>query len=214
MGHVLEFKNESINELVIENRKKFYELVNDIIIQAEGTYGGYVLSIEERPVEISRYIDVILQFAPFQINRKGLLTKLYAELEKKAMNAENYMKTVELLGNLELYIQQLSDDICFDIDCTKVAIGPIIRALSPEFCESNKSVLEKVFAYMEMVRELDRERLFVMVNMRTYFSYEDMESFAESVSLHDFNVLLLESTCLPLLKNTKRYIIDEDLCEI
>ena len=66
---------------------------------------------------------------------------------------------------------------------------------------------------MELVRELDRDRLFIMVNMRSYFSDEDMGIFTESASLHDFKVLLLESISLPTLPYTKRYTIDEDLCE-
>lgn len=66
---------------------------------------------------------------------------------------------------------------------------------------------------MELVRELDRDKLFIMVNMRSYFSDEDMENFTESVSLHDFKVLLLENHMSPKLTNTKRYVIDIDLCE-
>ena len=66
---------------------------------------------------------------------------------------------------------------------------------------------------MELVRELDRDRLFVMVNMRTYFSDEEMNFFTESVALHGFRVLLLENTTRCKLKHTKRYTVDEDLCE-
>lgn len=53
----------------------------------------------------------------------------------------------------------------------------------------------------------------VMINMRTYFSDEEMERFSESVRLHDFKVLLLESSSLSKLKNAKRYTVDADLCE-
>jgi len=95
----------------------------------------------------------------------------------------------------------------------KLAIGPLIRALSPEIADNEKNTLETIFTYMELVRELDRDRLFIMVNMRSYFSDEDMGIFTESVSLHDFKVLLLESISLPSLPYTKRYTIDEDLCE-
>lgn len=52
-----------------------------------------------------------------------------------------------------------------------------------------------------------------MINMRTYFADCEMETFVESVCLHDFKILLIESSARRKLKNTKRYIIDEDLCE-
>jgi len=123
------------------------------------------------------------------------------------------MRSQEPLGNLESFMLEISDDLPFEINCQKLAVGPIIRALAPEIEEGNKSSSEKIFAYMELVRELDRDKLFIMVNMRSYFSDEEMELFTESVCLHDFKVLLLESVAAPRLNHTKRFVIDSDLCE-
>lgn len=66
---------------------------------------------------------------------------------------------------------------------------------------------------MELVREFDREKLFVMVNMRPYFQDEEMELFTQSVAMHNFNVLLLENHEATKLNYTKRFVIDGDLCE-
>ena len=66
---------------------------------------------------------------------------------------------------------------------------------------------------MEAVRGLDRDKLFIMINMRTYFADPEMEFFAQSACLHDFKVLLLESTSFSRLNNCKRFTVDEDLCE-
>ena len=213
MEHMLRFDEGYVNELVIENRKMFLDLVSTMISQAEGEQGECVLSIAEKPVEFSRYADVTVQFAPFLLNRKSLLTKLCSALEQRALLAENYIKTGELVSEIERYILYLAEDLPFEIDCQKLTIGSIIKAVSPEIEETDKDTLEKIFAYMELVRELDHERLFIMINMRTYFSDEEMERFVESVCLHDFKVLLLESSSLSKLKNAKRYTVDADLCE-
>ena len=213
MGHIIPFDGGYVNELVIENKRLFFDMVNNAMIQSDGTRGDFLLSLSDRPVEFSRYADVTVQFAPFQINRKSLLTKLYASLEQKAMLAENYKATGELLGEIERYVLQLSQDLPFEVDCQRLSIGAVIKAISPEIEEEGRTPLEKIFAYMELVRELDRDRLFVMINMRTYFSDGEMETFAESVCLHGFKVLLIESTAQSKLKNTKRYVVDEDLCE-
>lgn len=213
MGHIISFDNGYVSELVIENKNMFFEAVNSALVQADGGDGNFLLSLSDRPVEFSRYADVTVQFSPFQINRKSMLAKLYVWLEQKALFAENYKATGDLLGALERYVLQLSEDLPFEVDCQRLSIGHIIKAISPEIDESDKNPLEKIFAYMELVRELDRDRLFVMINMRTYFSDKDMENFTESVCLHGFKVLLIESSDKGKLKNTKRYTIDEDLCE-
>lgn len=211
--HIITFSPITISELVIENKKLFSELVCNVISQASGASGKCVLSVSDSPVELSRYADVTLQFTPFEVNRKTLLTKLCSALEQSALSPENYSDTCRLLGELEKFIQQLADVLTLDIDCKKIAIGNILRAVNPEITDTGMSSLEKIFSYMELVRQLDRDRLFIMINMRTYFSDADMELFTESACLHDFKVLLLESTAYPALKSVKRYTVDEDLCE-
>lgn len=213
IGHILSFDGGYINELVIENKKLFFEMVNSASTQINSSHGDFTLSINNKDVEFSKYADLTVEFAPFQVNRKSLITKLYAALEQNALNAENYSQSTELLSELEGFLFRISEELPFDIICSKLSVGSIIKALSPEIDDRNNSPLEKIFSYMELVRELDRDRLFIMVNMRTYFSDEDMESFIESVSLHDFKVLLLESSSFVPLKNTKRYTVDNDLCE-
>lgn len=213
MGHILRFGEGYVNELIIENKKMFFDVVDSMNRQIDGLRGDCVLSVSDRPVEFSKYADLTVQLAPFQINRKSLLTKLYATLENKAQTFESYSKTGELLGELERYILELSEELPFEVNCRKLAIGPIIRALAPEIEENDKSPIDKVFAYMELVRELDRDKLFIIVNMRSYFADEEMEKFTESVCLHDFKVLLLESYEASKLKHTKRFVIDADLCE-
>ena len=154
-----------------------------------------------------------MQFAPFELNRKSLLTKLYSALEHKALLAENYTQTGNLLVEIERFMLYLSEELPFDVNCQRLTVGSIIKAVSPEIDDTDKSALEKIFSYMEFVRELDRDRLFIMVNMRSYFNDSEMEAFTESASLHGFRVLLLESTSQSKLKNTQRYTVDGDLCE-
>lgn len=214
MGHILNFTDDYVNELVVENKKMFFDIVNSMSRQSEGLHGDCVLSVADTPVEFKKHADMTVQFAPFEVNRKSLLTKLYATLEKGALLPENYMATQQLLGETEKYVLHLAEELPFEICCQKLAIGPIIRALSPEIEEKDRSTIENIFAYMEFVRELDGEKLFIMINMRSYFSDEEMEIFTESVCLHGFYVLLLESTAYEKLKHTKRFIIDPDLCEI
>ena len=91
--------------------------------------------------------------------------------------------------------------------------GCLLEALVQEVADSGGDTLERILDYMELVRELDRDKLFIMINMRSYFSDEDMERFVNTACLHDFKLLLLESISHKRLKNTKRYTVDDYLCE-
>ena len=67
---------------------------------------------------------------------------------------------------------------------------------------------------MTLVRELDKEKLFVFVNLRSWFLDEEVESFMQTALSHKFNVLLLDNREYTRLPGEKRTIIDRDLCEI
>jgi len=87
IGHILRFDEGYVNELVIENKRLFFEVVNSMAMQAEGMRGDCVLSHSDSPVEFSKYADLTIQFAPFRLNRKSLLTTLYAALDRNSQLA-------------------------------------------------------------------------------------------------------------------------------
>ena len=84
MSHILSFDGSYVSELIVENKKLFFEMVNSMVAQSNGMAGGCVLSVADKPVDFSKYADLTIQFAPFQVNRKSLLTKLYSVIEQKA----------------------------------------------------------------------------------------------------------------------------------
>ena len=214
LEQMLMFAEGYATELVIENKKMFLEIVKSFVTQIEGsTQGKVTLSVGDKPVELSRYADITVQFAPFELNRKNLLTKLCNALEQQALSPLHYLETGELVKDLELFVDALAEELPFEVECQRATIGPILRAMAPQITETNKGTLERILDYMEIVRELDRDRLFVMVNMRTYFCDEQMASFLKSACSHDFKILMLESISFSHLPNVKRYTVDEDLCE-
>lgn len=73
--------------------------------------------------------------------------------------------------------------------------------------------LERLLDYMELVREFDRDKLFVLVGMRSFFSDREMEMFLKTVLSHGFRVLLLDSVDRERIRYERRLTIDRDLCE-
>ena len=139
MGHIISFDSGYVNELIIENKKMFFNMVSHATLQSDGGKGDFLLSVSDKPVEFSRYADVSVQFAPFQMNRKSLLTKLQAALEQRALLSENYQNTGELLNKLERYVLHLAEDFPFEVDCQRLSIGSVIKAVSPEIDETDKT---------------------------------------------------------------------------
>lgn len=210
----IEVKQGEIFLLVIENQKLFKTLLEDVHKQANGEDGDIILSKNNVPISVSKNVDVIENFAPFDINGKTFISKIVSLMEKVAVDAEHFVKTSQLLADIENYMVDLSFDFPFDVECTKLNVSSLIKSLSVCVADDNVDDIETILDYMSLVTDVDKQKLFVTVNMRSYFDDECIYAFANAVARKQLRVLMLESSMRDKIKNVSQLIIDKDLCEI
>lgn len=210
---VFSVDNGYVNELVIENRRLFRTVIEDVSLQISGFSGQSVLSADNIPIEISKNAEIITQFVPFEINSKSLVSKIVQALEKKSVDADFFTATAEILQRTETYLDSLTQDFSCDLVYGKLNMNSILKSVGISVDDSTKSNLEKLFDYTELVREFDADKLFFLVNMRTFYSDNDMNEFIKTALGHSSRVFLLESRPYSLLDNVKRVTIDDELCE-
>ena len=75
-----------VNELVIENKRLFREVVEDLSALVSGLPGKAFLSIDNVPVDLQKHSEVITRFVPFEMNRKPLISKMLQKFEDKAVD--------------------------------------------------------------------------------------------------------------------------------
>lgn len=213
MENVIELQSDRVSTLVIENRRFFSSMLRDIYRQTEGGSGPLVLSENMIELDMSKYADLTDSFLSFTLNRKPLLNKILSALEKQALSGEMFPQTAEILTGIERYIDELAHGFSCDIDTTKLSVSAVLRMAGIYVRDDYDNHLERIIDYMELTREFDRDKLFIFVNMRSYFEDEELELFFETVLAHEYKLLLIDSHAAPLLKNEKRLVIDEDLCE-
>ncbi len=208
------FEENTFTGLVVENQKLFYRLMYDFVTQCGGSGGGFVLSENDVPVDMAKNAEIISQFVPFEINRKTLLSKIYSAFEKTAVNEAYYMRTQEVICEIERYVMDLSHEFSADFVCDKIGAANIIKAAGLRLNEDYDSTTEKIIDYMEAVREFEKERIYVFINMRSYFDDDEMNEFVKTAINHKFKFMLLDSSERKILPHEKRITIDGDLCEI
>ncbi len=206
--------HEEAFNLVIENKSVFYNFITDLYHQTQGQEGNTIISIDDQIVKTSKIVELITTIIPFEINEKRLITKINAILEKEALNEDNYQETMNLLGNIERYIDNLSDVVSVNIDCTGINAGSLVKMCGIEIVDDSECLVEKIFNYMNIVRELLGERLFVFVNLRSYVDDEELQKFIDTSIAHNIMVLLVDNYEGNKLKGLRKLIVDKDLCII
>ena len=59
--------------------------------------------------------------------------------------------------------------------------------------------LERLTDYMELVREFDRDKLFVLLNLRSYFTDTQISAFLKTISINRYHILLIDCVDRPKL---------------
>lgn len=210
---VIEINDGEVFSLIIENQTLFRGYLEDLYLQHSGEEGKIVLSEENVPVSIEKYVDIQDHFTPFCINTKHMISTIGSALEKRAVNEENFLKTSSLLAAIENYIS----DLCFDMplcsECIKLSASSVIKAAQVTVSEDFTSEIEKIISYMSLVCDLTNTKLFIFVNMRSYFSDNEIEDFANEVRRKQFRALLIESSAHSAVSGMGRLTVDNDLCE-
>lgn len=205
---------DKINTLVVENPYLLCSLLGDITDQLSGFDGKAVLSNNSKILPISKNMELLDRFVPFELNTKSLITKISADLESKAVSDDFYAQTLQVVGGIETLLNDLAFEYGCDIDFTKVNIGAFIKAAGVEVRSAHVSLAEKILDYLELVTEFVGKKMFVTVNLRCYISDEDSKLFMQSVLMHGYHLLMIESFEHERLEYEKRLVVDRDLCLI
>lgn len=210
---VIDFAQEGVPTLVIENQSFFRALLTDLYAQKDGMDGSFILSDNGKTLSIGSAAEVIDNCFRFQLNSKPLLNKIASAMEQLAVNEAFFLKTSELLQHLEQYMEELAFAFDCDIVCERCTVAGVVKAMGVTLRDEYEDPLERLVDYMELVREFDRDKLFILVNLRCFFNDEEMERFLKTTAEHGYRVLLLDSTDREKLPHERRTTIDIDLCE-
>lgn len=212
INNTIEITNDKISTIVIENRTLYSSLIDDIYQQTQGHDGRATLYDKDRLLDLSKNIDLTTTFIPFEINRKSLVNKIIATLEKNAI-ANHYEETMKLLCEIEKYLDIISHDYSITPSFNKSTVSSLIKSVGIFIEEDQNNIAEKMIDYMEIVREFDGEKIFVTAGMRSYISNELAERFMKTVLDHGYKILMIESVTDKISQYEKRLTIDQDLCE-
>lgn len=205
---------DSVNSIIIERQSLMFDVCMDIYNQIQGHEGKTIVSVDDKPLDISKHVELLTQFIPFELNRKNLINKLIVKAELLASEPEYYEDTMAEMATLENYLWNVTDSMEGNIVFTKLSVSNLFKMIGMEFEDDYNSIGEKVIDYMELVREYDRNKLFILVNIRSFIDDMEFEKLLETILRKQLDVIILENSEKTVCVNEHRCIVDRDLCEI
>ncbi len=209
----LTFENDCINVLTVENRDQFSKYVCELNNQSKGDSGNFVLSINDKCVEMTNLIKVIID--PFNLdpNAKDILTQIYNHLYRISLDEDHYCPMNGCVTSVTNSITELLMEADLDMDFKDCSMADIIKMFSPKFIPSD-DLLTKITDYLDIASKYTKCKLFVFVNLGRFLSSEKLLLLEQHIEYQKYNVLLIESDWKRISDCENVVIIDENLCEI
>ena len=134
----------------------------------------------------------------------------------KNKSIEDYDKFLKISEHITEYVQELLFDEDFDlVQNNNIDPTDIFKAVSIEIDDSNKGVSEKLLEYMAISERFMDTKLFIFVNLREFFSDEEVIQIYDKILLNKTKFIIIQSRLIKTIDCREvQYIIDEDYCEI
>ena len=202
-------------ELIIESQVLFSKFVSEMHMQITGKEGKFVLSDNEKELEIDKVMEMIVNPFSINLNDKKILGKLYSELSTLAMQEDMYMNTIELFNKIRSFITDIEQKSSYILETdSDFNIVNLFKAFGVQIESCNQNFFETVCQYMKVISQILCKKIFAFVNLRSYITDEQAELLIKEAYYNEVNVLFIGNVQRSCLNGCRQYIIDSDYCEI
>ena len=208
----IDFEDKSIFSLIIENKKLYRKIIEDLINNISIDDGNIILSKNNKLIVPEKEIFVFSDYFNFDVN-KFVLNKYYKELKNLSEN-DFFDETLEIKEVLRDYVTKLVENeysikLEEDLD-----ISQILKAFGVKF-QRNKDLLLNLFEWIKILNELLGYEIFFFINLENFLSDDELVEFSKFILYNKYKVVFLENfNKNKLFDNDNLIIIDNDLCEI
>lgn len=204
------------HEWIIESPELFSKYVQELFVQINGSAGNFVLSSDEKELDISKTMEIIINPLSININDKKVINKLYSELSQTAFDSGNYLYTQSILADIQKYFLSLEQSSNFILEMdAEIDITALFKALNIRLEIFADNFFEMLNQYIKILAELMKKKIVVFINISSYLSEEQLEELLKNAAYNEIILLLIENHQKDyFLKDTRCIIIDKDGCEI
>jgi len=212
----IEFEENKIINLIIESPQIFNEYLGELYQQVGCVEGRWVLSEKGELVQLEKFCEVIIDPYGLDINNRKIIGKLYEEIKHATISSELLLKWHQLYPAISRLLDELIDDFNFHLEyIDEIDIKDFLKFMNVRFVADNASLIEKVIDYMCLHHNIVGTKLFVLVNIKSFFTEEQLKYLHEQALYQKFHLLLLENHDSDVKNGLeKKYLIDKDSCVI
>lgn len=201
--------------LILENPAAFTALLAEIheLLQNGAARCGFYENNE--PIAAEKRLELIVDPFAVSLSQKKIINALYARLETQMWNEEYFQKTNEAFSIWQGYLAQLAETVDYPLAYAEQPGGAaLFKAFEVQPEAEEKTLLERLDAYLRACREFLKKDVFLFVNLHSYLKLEELAMLYKMAAYQKCRLLLLESHESEHLPGENRRVLDAGLCEL
>lgn len=211
---ILEFRENEIQVITIENKEYFSDFLQNLYNQSLGMEGKMIISEGEKTLPLSKCAEIIWNPFSVDINNKKILGKLYHEL-KDISSEEQYREICELNSEIVRYLDELSLKVSYPIQFQlEMDVLDLYKMYGVQLEREGQSMFETLLEYLKIMASLCGMHLIIFVNVKNYLSEIQLQELYKTAFYYKINLLLIEAHQSECLEGENNQLIDKDLCFI
>ena len=190
-SRIIDFEDNRLNTILVENREYFRSLVSSFIGQTGGMDGKFSLSHENKSIDLSKGVLVISDI----FNLESGLKKTNSKISKyiKTLSFDSFEESKKIIFDIETYIDNLLDNVDLPIVRSEsLAIEDVLK-VGDIHVEQGDDIIDNLINVFNVCTALMGIRLFVFVNIHSLMSQSEWYRFVKTVLLKESNILVIES---------------------
>ena len=208
------FDDDIVNVLVCENARVYNDLIVELYKSECNINSSFVLSDKEKIIDFNNNCEIIFNPFKLDINNRKNIERLYLELSKLMSVDEMFIKKNELFSNIFMYINKLSMISDFDITYNDRIDDKNLLKLVGISLDNEGLFIDKLLNYIKITNMLQGNKIYILVNLKSFVSSNDILRIYRDIEYNKYNVLLLENIDNQKIGNENKIIIDKDCCII
>ncbi|WP_314010497.1 type II-A CRISPR-associated protein Csn2 [Pseudostreptobacillus hongkongensis] len=210
---VIDFCNNSVNTLIVENKKEFRNLIFELINNLDSDEGNIILSENNEILTPIDKLFVFNNYFEFDIN-KIVLTKYYKMLKSESERLF-FQETLELKGKIREYLEKITSESFLSLSINEeIDLSHLFKGCNLKF-ESNNDILSNVMEWLKIINEILGFNTFILISLRNILDKEELENLFKFIEYNEFKVIFIESNEVEKINGSDKFIIiDNNLCEI
>lgn len=215
LSRPIQFRENCIPVLVMENPVVFRRLVTELAGQSEGKAGEFVLSVRDKPLDCAGHLNVFMDYVHLSEIEKRVQTRAlnaFLRTVQETMAQETYQLSLavqEYLGRLATLAEY---PVTYE---QSENLAALLKAMEFRIDLEGLTACEALYEQLALLHRLGRDQCLVLINAHAFFGAEELSKLYSMAQYQKMNLMLLESrAALRPMPPEDVMLFDEDLCEL